>query len=97
VSTELSYSNNIPEVPWVLDRDTIQRHVWSYALHHCLNSNDYCPSKATPSAPLVTSYSTRVERVEKDEQSHTWMLTLRRLERLHESNRILEEWWTETL
>ncbi|KAJ7808152.1 FAD/NAD-P-binding domain-containing protein [Mycena olivaceomarginata] len=75
VSTELPDVPYGPEVPWVLDRDTIQRHVRSYASHHCLNSNDYCPSKATPSAPPVTSYSTR---------------------RLRESNRILEEWWTET-
>ncbi|KAJ7144253.1 hypothetical protein C8R44DRAFT_865213 [Mycena epipterygia] len=56
----------------------------------------YCPPKATPSAPPVTSYSTRVERIDKEEQSHTWVLTLRRLERLRESNRIIEEWWTET-
>jgi hypothetical protein len=96
VSTELPDVPYGPEVPWVLDHDTIQRHVRSYASHHCLNSNDYCPPKTAPSAPPVTSYSTRVERVEKDEQSHTWVLTLRRLERLRESNRILEEWWTET-
>jgi cation diffusion facilitator CzcD-associated flavoprotein CzcO len=44
----------------------------------------------------VTSYSTRVEKVEKEEDTHMWVLTLRRLERLRESERILEEWWTET-
>ncbi|KAJ7460322.1 FAD/NAD-P-binding domain-containing protein [Mycena latifolia] len=62
VSTELPDAPYDPEVPWVLDRDIIQRHVRSFASHHCLNSNDYCPSKTTPSAPPVTSYSTRVER-----------------------------------
>jgi cation diffusion facilitator CzcD-associated flavoprotein CzcO len=44
----------------------------------------------------VTSYSTRVEKVEKDAETHTWVLTLRRLERLRESERIVAEWWTET-
>jgi cation diffusion facilitator CzcD-associated flavoprotein CzcO len=44
----------------------------------------------------VASYSTLVEKVEKDEETHTWVLTLRRLERLRESNRIREEWWMET-
>ncbi|KAJ7085608.1 hypothetical protein C8R44DRAFT_648683 [Mycena epipterygia] len=96
VSTELPDVPYDPEVPWVLDRDTIQRHVRSYASHHCLNSNDYCPPKAAHTAPPVTSYSTRVERIEKDAETHTWVLTLRRLQRLHESNRILEEWWTES-
>ncbi|KAF7336155.1 Dimethylaniline monooxygenase [Mycena venus] len=96
VSTELPDVPYDPEVPWVLNHDTIQRHVRSYASHHCLNSNDYCPPKATPAAPPITSYSTRVERVEKDAETHTWVLTLRRLERLPESNRILEEWWTES-
>ncbi|KAF7348163.1 Dimethylaniline monooxygenase [Mycena sanguinolenta] len=94
VSTELPDVPYAPETPWVLSHHTIQRHVRSYASHHCLNSNDHCP--ATPSAPRVASYSTRVEKVEKDAETHTWILTLRRLERLRESNRILEEWWTET-
>ncbi|KAJ7339931.1 FAD/NAD-P-binding domain-containing protein [Mycena albidolilacea] len=94
VSTELPDVPYDPETPWVLSHHTIQRHVRSYATHHCLNSNDHCP--ATPSAPRVTSYSTLVEKVEKDEETHTWVLTLRRLERLRESNRIREEWWMET-
>jgi cation diffusion facilitator CzcD-associated flavoprotein CzcO len=37
-----------------------------------------------------------VEKVEKDAETHTWVLTLRRLERLQHSNQILEEWWMET-
>ncbi|KAJ6585525.1 hypothetical protein B0H19DRAFT_1250331 [Mycena capillaripes] len=94
VSTELPDVKYDPESPWVLSNHAIQRHVRSYASHHCLNSGDNCPASA--SAPPVTSYSTRVERVEKDVDTHTWVLTLRRLERLRESNRILEEWWTET-
>ncbi|KAF8187891.1 hypothetical protein K438DRAFT_1834325 [Mycena galopus ATCC 62051] len=94
VSTELPDVPYDPETPWVLSHHTIQRHVRSYATHHCLNSNDHCPT--TPSAPRVASYSTRVEKVEKDEETHTWVLTLRRLEWLPESNRIREDWWTET-
>lgn len=94
MSTELPDVPYEPETPWVLSHHTIQRHVRSYATHHCLNSNDHCP--ATPSGPRVASYSTLVEKVEKDEETHTWVLTLRRLERLRESNRIREEWWMET-
>ncbi|KAJ7738967.1 FAD/NAD-P-binding domain-containing protein [Mycena metata] len=90
VSTELPDVTYHPGTPWVLSHQAIQRHVRSYASHHCINSNDYCP--ATPSAPRVASYSTRVEKVEKDAE----VLTLRRLERLQYSNQILEEWWTET-
>ncbi|KAJ7740212.1 FAD/NAD-P-binding domain-containing protein [Mycena maculata] len=94
VSTELPDVQYAPDTPWVLSTHTIQRHVRSFASHHCLNSNDYCP--ASVSAPPVTAYSTRVEKVEKDDSTHTWVLTLRRLERLYESDRILAEWWTET-
>ncbi|KAJ7250079.1 hypothetical protein B0H12DRAFT_1121475 [Mycena haematopus] len=93
VSTELPDVPYDAETPWVLSHNTIQRHVRSYASHHCLNSNDHCPE--VQSVPRVVSYSTRVEKVERDAETHTWKLTLRRLERLPESNRILEEWWTE--
>ncbi|KAJ6504771.1 FAD/NAD-P-binding domain-containing protein [Mycena vitilis] len=94
VSTELPDVKYDPESPWVLSHHAIQRHVRSYASHHCLSSIDHCPS--TPDAVPVASYSTRVERVEKNEEAHTWVLTLRRLKRMQESERILEEWWTET-
>ncbi|KAJ7490572.1 FAD/NAD-P-binding domain-containing protein [Mycena latifolia] len=94
VSTELPDVKYDPDTPWVLSTHTIQRHVRSFASHHCLNSNDDCPT--TPDAPPVTAYSTRVEKVEKDAETHTWVLTLRRLERLRESHRIRVEWWTET-
>ncbi|KAJ7882157.1 FAD/NAD-P-binding domain-containing protein [Mycena leptocephala] len=90
ISTELPDVKYDAELPWVISNHAIQRHVRSYASHHCLNSNDDC--SATP----VTSYSTRVEKVEKEEDTHMWVLTLRRLERLRESDRMLEEWWTET-
>ncbi|KAJ7738333.1 FAD/NAD-P-binding domain-containing protein [Mycena metata] len=91
-STELPDVQYDRDAPWVLSQHAIQRHVRSYASHHCLNSNDRCPAAGPP----VVSYSTRVEKVEKDTKEHKWILTLRRLERLRESNRILEEWWTET-
>ncbi|KAJ7022180.1 FAD/NAD-P-binding domain-containing protein [Mycena alexandri] len=94
VSTELPDVKYDPDTPWVVSNRAVQRHLRSYASHHCLNSNDHCP--ATASAPPATAYSTRVEKVEKDMEAHTWVLTLRRLERLHESHRILAEWWTET-
>ncbi|KAJ7506752.1 FAD/NAD-P-binding domain-containing protein [Mycena galericulata] len=94
VSTELPDVKYDPDTPWVLSNHVIQRHVRSYASHHCLNSNDHCPASA--SSPPVTAYSTRVEKVEKDNETHTWVLTLRRMERLRESHRILTEWWTET-
>ncbi|KAJ7028600.1 FAD/NAD-P-binding domain-containing protein [Mycena alexandri] len=94
VSTELPDVKYDPDTPWVVSNRAVQRHLRSYASHHCLNSNDHCP--ATASAPPATVYSTRVEKVEKNMEAHTWVLTLRRLERLHESHRIVAKWWTET-
>ncbi|KAJ7921924.1 FAD/NAD-P-binding domain-containing protein [Mycena leptocephala] len=85
ISTELPDVRYDPDTPWVVSNHAVQRHVRSYASHHCLNSNDHCPT--TASAPPVTSYSTRVEKLEKNAEAHTWVLTLRRLERLHESHR----------
>jgi cation diffusion facilitator CzcD-associated flavoprotein CzcO len=34
--------------------------------------------------------------VEKDHTTNTWVLTLKRLQRLRESERIRAEWWTES-
>ncbi|KAJ6622641.1 FAD/NAD-P-binding domain-containing protein [Mycena sp. CBHHK59/15] len=93
VSTELPDVKYDSDTPWVLSNHAIQRHVRSYASHHGLNSND---KQAAPSGLPVTAYSTRVEKVEKDAETHTSILTLRRMERLPESKRILAEWWTET-
>ncbi|KAJ7474908.1 FAD/NAD-P-binding domain-containing protein [Mycena latifolia] len=72
-------------LPWRLSVHDVQRHVRAYASLHGLNSND---------DPSITSYSTRVEKIEKH-NSTSWTLTLRRLERLRESNRIKAEFWTE--
>lgn len=66
-----------------------------YASFIGLNSND-------DEHANVTSYSTRVERVQKLPGSHTWTLTLRKIESLpfsaegyakHDDLRV--EWWTE--
>ncbi|KAJ7166513.1 FAD/NAD-P-binding domain-containing protein [Mycena crocata] len=80
------------DTPWILSNHDIQRHVRAYASIHNLNANDY-PTRA--SAPSVTSYSTRVEKLEKLDAAQTWQLTLRRLERLPESGKIKVQWWTE--
>ncbi|KAJ7136167.1 FAD/NAD-P-binding domain-containing protein [Mycena epipterygia] len=78
--------------PWVLSNHIIQRHVRAYASLHNLNSNDY---PTVSSSPRVTSYSTRVEKLEKINSTQTWKLTLRRLEHLPENKQIKAEWWTE--
>lgn len=78
--------------PWILSNHDIQRHVRAYASLHNLNANDY--QTDSQNAP-VTSYSTRVESLRKIQATHTWRLTLRKLERLPESNRIKAHWWTE--
>ncbi|KAJ7802414.1 FAD/NAD-P-binding domain-containing protein [Mycena olivaceomarginata] len=86
-----SLHTNSP-APWILSNHDIQRHVRAYASLHNLNANDY--QTDSQSAP-VTSYSTRVESLRKIQATHTWRLTLRKLERLSESNRIKAYWWTE--
>ncbi|KAJ7615052.1 FAD/NAD-P-binding domain-containing protein [Mycena polygramma] len=78
--------------PWILSNHVIQRHVRAYASFHNLNANDY---PTVSSAPPVTSYSTRVEKLEKINSSHTWKLTVRKLERLPETRQIKAQWWTE--
>ncbi|KAJ7474912.1 FAD/NAD-P-binding domain-containing protein [Mycena latifolia] len=86
--TELPGIKYPPDLPWAVSVHDVQRHVRAYASLHGINSNDQ------PSSGRITSYSTRVEKIEKH-NSTTWTLTLRRLERLYESNRIKAEWWTE--
>lgn len=66
----------------------IQRHVRAFASIHSLNSND---RPASPSAPEITSYATRVELLRK--VGDKWTLSLRKLERVHD--RIRVSWWTE--
>ncbi|KAJ6590457.1 FAD/NAD-P-binding domain-containing protein [Mycena vulgaris] len=92
VITELPDVKYSADTPWVLSTHDIQRHVRAYASFHNLNANDYPTSS---SAPQVTSYSTRVEKLEKLESTQTWRLTLRRLERLPETKQIKAQWWTE--
>ncbi|KAJ7474925.1 FAD/NAD-P-binding domain-containing protein [Mycena latifolia] len=77
-----------PNVPWRISVHDVQRHVRAYASLYGLNSNDH------PSSGGITSYSTVVVKVEKC-NSTVWTLTLRRLEWLHESNRMKAELWTE--
>lgn len=45
--------------------------------------------------PAVVSYATRVERLKKSPDGTSWTLTLKRLQRLEESNRLKATWWTE--
>ncbi|KAJ7839026.1 FAD/NAD-P-binding domain-containing protein [Mycena olivaceomarginata] len=92
VITELPDVPYLPDTPWVISNHVIQRHVRAYASLHNLNVGDY---PLLSSAPPVTAYSTRVEKLEKLESTHTWKLTLRSLERLSETNRIKTQWWTE--
>ncbi|KAJ7083236.1 hypothetical protein C8R44DRAFT_822580 [Mycena epipterygia] len=92
VITELPDVPYGADTPWVISNHLIQRHVRAYASLHNLNSNDY-PTDSSLSP--VTSYSTRVEKLEKINSTETWRLTLRKLERLPESRRIRAEWWTE--
>ncbi|KAJ7196064.1 FAD/NAD-P-binding domain-containing protein [Mycena pura] len=92
VITELTDVPYLPDTPWVISNHVIQRHVRAYASLHNLNVGDY---PLLSSAPPVTSYSSRVEKLEKLDSTHTWRLTLRKLERLSETSRIKAQWWTE--
>ena len=65
----------------------VQRHVRQYASSVGLNSND-------EEHDNVTSYSTRVERVEKLPGTKRWTLTLRKMEPCGEG-KIRADWWTE--
>lgn len=65
----------------------IQRHVRQYASSVGLNSND-------DEFANVTSYSTRVERVQKLPDARRWTLTLRKLHSLP-GGKLRVEWWTE--
>lgn len=68
----------------------LQRHVRQFASSKGLNSNDEEHAN-------VTSYSTRVERVQKLPGAKQWTLTLRRLGTVpEEDGRLRVDWWTET-
>ncbi|KAJ7673999.1 FAD/NAD-P-binding domain-containing protein [Mycena polygramma] len=75
--------------PWLLSVHDLERHVRAYASLHGLNVND------RPRYSPVTSYSTRVESIQKCNDTSTWKLTLRRLQRLSESNQLREDLWNE--
>ena len=73
-----------------MSHHAVRRLVRQYASAHDLNTNDENSN--------ITSYSTRVERVQKI--GHTWSLTLRKYERLPRPGSsgfgdILASWWTE--
>ncbi|KAJ7589862.1 FAD/NAD-P-binding domain-containing protein [Mycena floridula] len=89
VITELPDVPYPRDQPWVISHYRIQSNVRAYASFHNLNSNDENGN--------VTSYATRVEWLQRAHSDGvtTWTLTLRRLERLPESNRIKATWWTE--
>lgn len=67
----------------------LQKHVRQYASSKGLNSND-------EEHENVTSYSTRVERVQKLPGARHWTLTLRKIAAKPESDgRVRVDWWTE--
>ncbi|THU85250.1 FAD/NAD-P-binding domain-containing protein [Dendrothele bispora CBS 962.96] len=88
VITGLSEVPYPPDHSWVISAHTIGAHVRAYATIHSLNSND-------ESGSSVHAYSTRVEKLTKTPDNSTWLLTVRHLKRLEESNRIKATWWTE--
>ena len=64
------------------------KHVRGYAAIHGLASDD---------DPTVVSYSTRVEHLAKSSSNpnNKWTLTLKRLRKLEETNRLEATWWRE--
>ncbi|KAJ7471623.1 FAD/NAD-P-binding domain-containing protein [Mycena galericulata] len=90
--TELPGVKYPPNTPWLASVHAVQRLVRAYASMQGLNVND---QPISPSSAAVTSYSTRVESIEKCNATSTWTLTLRRIERLSEFNRIKVDFWTE--
>ena len=76
--------------PWAIPNRLILRNIRQYASSVGLNSNDEEHTN-------VTSYSTRVEKIQKFPGTKEWVLTLRKLELLpHSNGKIRAEWWTET-
>lgn len=68
---------------------TLQRYVRQYASHIGLNAND-------EESANITSYSTRVERVEKRPGAKRWTVTLRKMTEIPDSNgKLRVDWWTE--
>ncbi|KAJ7060795.1 FAD/NAD(P)-binding domain-containing protein [Mycena amicta] len=75
-----------PGTPWEASVHAVQRHVRAYASLHGLNVLD---------SPNITSYATRVERLQKREDS--WTLTLRRMQQpFSEGQRLRVDVWEES-
>lgn len=67
----------------------VQRYVRQYASYLGLNSND-------EESANITSYSTRVERVQKLPGAKHWTITLRKMTEIPESGgKLRVNWWTE--
>ncbi|KAF8133469.1 hypothetical protein K438DRAFT_2128631 [Mycena galopus ATCC 62051] len=81
-----------PDTPWLLSVHDLERNIRAYASLHGLNTND--KPFSPPYAP-VASYSTRVEAIQKCNETSTWTLTLHRLQWMPESHRLKSDWWTE--
>ncbi|KAJ7823079.1 FAD/NAD-P-binding domain-containing protein [Mycena olivaceomarginata] len=89
--TRLPGVHHSPDSPWLVSTHDLERHVRAFASLHGLNTND---KPLSPSHIPITSYLTRVEAIEKS--NDTWTLTLRRLQWLPESHRLRADWWIET-
>jgi len=75
--------------PWRMPHRLVQRHMRQYASSVGLNSNDEEHGN-------VTSYSTRVERIEKLPGRKRWTLTLRKMDIVPcNHSKIRADWWTE--
>ncbi|VDB96836.1 unnamed protein product [Peniophora sp. CBMAI 1063] len=75
-----------PDSKWAPTQDIVSAHVRGYAAIHGLASDD---------DPSLVSYNTRVERIEKPSPDGKWVLTLKRLRKLEETNRLEAVWWKE--
>ncbi|KAF8323174.1 FAD/NAD(P)-binding domain-containing protein [Clavulina sp. PMI_390] len=79
-----------PDTPWRMQNRIIQRYVRQYASHIGLNTND-------EESANITSYSTRVERVQKLPGHTKWTLTLRKVVGVpgEGEKRLRVDWWEE--
>ncbi|KAF8323173.1 FAD/NAD(P)-binding domain-containing protein [Clavulina sp. PMI_390] len=80
-----------PDTPWRMQNRIIQRYVRQYASHVGLNAND-------EESVNITSYSTRVERVQKLPGETKWTLTLRKVVEVPgdgEAKKLRVDWWSE--
>ncbi|KAF8208943.1 hypothetical protein K438DRAFT_1811469 [Mycena galopus ATCC 62051] len=90
--TQLPGVQYAADKPWMLSVHDVERHVRAYASLHGLNVND---KPFSPPYLPITSYSTKVEAMQKCNDTSKWTLTLHRLQWLPESSRLQDDWWTE--